>query len=493
MQKIKKMKKILLLFISVFLITSFSFSQKYEIKLNIKGISDTVVYLCHHFGKQKYIVDTAAIDSKGNATFTKNKVLPKGIYLIVMPSQGMRYFEFLIADSQKITIETDTIDYDNNMVIKGSKENLSFLKYKRKMVELSKKRSLLNSEYEAATKEKNTEKQEEVRQKIMDWSDEMKNYQLSLINENPNYFFSKVLKSMIEPEIPEAPKDENGNIIDETFAYHYFKKHYWDNIDFGESGLLRTPIFETKLDYFIERMIPPIPDSLIVDINKIIRKSYESGDTLMFKYTCSHIFNMFDTSRIMGYDAVMVAIAEEWYLSGKADWVDSTFLKKAAERVEKITPNKIGSIAYNLQRMQSADEKYYTLHDISANYTILIFYEPSCGHCKKEVPKLRDLLLDSLKNMGVKVFAVYTQYDKKEWTDFIQKDSLEIEGWYNVWDGPYPHSKFRDYYDIYSTPAVFILDKDKKIIAKRLAVDSIKGFIEKHEEFLKSKKENKTK
>ena len=213
----------------------------------------------------------------------------------------------------------------------------------------------------------------------------------------------------------------------------------------------------------------------------------------MFKYTCSHIFNMFDTSRIMGYDAVMVAIAEEWYLSGKADWVDSTFLKKAAERVEKITPNKIGSIAYNLQRMQSADEKYYTLHDISANYTILIFYEPSCGHCKKEVPKLRDLLLDSLKNMGVKVFAVYTQYDKKEWTDFIQKDSLEIEGWYNVWDGPYPHSKFRDYYDIYSTPAVFILDKDKKIIAKRLAVDSIKGFIEKHEEFLKSKKENKTK
>lgn len=487
------MKKIILIF-TVFLISTIAFSQNYEIKLKIKGVQDTVVYLCHHFGKQKYIVDTAKVDNKGNSIFSKNKILPKGIYLIVMPSKGMSYFEILIADSQKFSIETDTVDYVNNMVIIGSDENIVFSKYQRKMFDLSQKLNILNKDFEAAQKTNDSKKQEEIRENMQKWSKERTDYLKYQISEHPNYFFSTILKSMIDPEIPEAPKDDKGEIIDPSFAYHYYKQHYWDNIDFGESGLLRTPIYESKLDYFVEKMIPPIPDSLMVDINKIIRKAYDYGDTLMFQYTCSHLFNMFDTSRIMGFDAVMVSIAEEWYLSGKAHWVDTAFLRKASERVEKITPNKIGAISYNLQRMQSNDDKYFTLHNIPAKYTVLIFYEPSCGHCKKEVPKLKELYVDTLKNMGVKIFAVYTQYEKKEWNDFIQKESLNnIDGWFNVWDGPYPHSKFRDYYDIYSTPAVFILDKDKKIIAKRLGVENIKEFLLKHEERLKYEAEQKLK
>ncbi|MDR2836466.1 MAG: DUF5106 domain-containing protein [Bacteroidales bacterium] len=474
------MKKIFLLFIVLFAFTSINYAQEYEIKLKINGVRDTVAYLGHHFGAQKYVVDTAKIDHNGNVVFVGNKKLYRGIYIVVLPSRAMTYFEIILGnDGYKFSIETDTADFVAKMKIKGSNENVVFNEYQKKMSEMGKTITKLNKEYEIANQ--NKADVSEIRQKMVDWQNERETYIQKLINDHPKYFFSTVLKSMIDIKIPDAPKDEKGEIIDPAFGYHYNKAHFWDNMNFSEVGMLRTPIYESKLDYFISKMIPPLPDSLIVDCNKIIRKAYDEGDSLMFQYTCSHIFNMFDTSRIMGYDAVMVSIAEEWYLSGKATWVDTAFLKKAAERVEKITPTKIGNIAYNLVRMQSFDDKYYTLHDIKADYMVVIFYEPSCGHCKKEIPLLISAYNDTLKAMGVKVFAMYNQYDKPEWVEFIEKNSMNIDGWYNVWDGPRPHTNYRNYYDIYSTPTLFLLDKDKKIIAKRISVENIKEFLLQHE------------
>ncbi|MCF0205827.1 MAG: redoxin domain-containing protein [Bacteroidales bacterium] len=305
--------------------------------------------------------------------------------------------------------------------------------------------------------------------------------------------FGSIIKSMIDVEIPDFPRDENGNITDSAFQYHFYKKHYFDFIDFTEEGLVRSPIYEPKLTYFFEKMVVPSPDSLIVDAHKVIELSYNEGylkgDTLIYQFTLSHLLNYFEESKIMGYDAVFVAIAEDWYLSGLAPWADTAFMSKLKERVEKITPTRLGSTAFNLVKMQSFDDKYYTLHDVKADYTVLIFWEPSCGHCKKEVPKLLTEFNDTLKDLGVKVFAIYTQYDKKEWSDFIVDKGLNVNGWINVWDGPYPHSKFRDYYDIYSTPVIYVLDKNKKIVGKRLNTENIKDLImyeKKKEEYEKN-------
>jgi thiol-disulfide isomerase/thioredoxin len=94
---------------------------------------------------------------------------------------------------------------------------------------------------------------------------------------------------------------------------------------------------------------------------------------------------------------------------------------KLLERVNKITPTKLGNIATDLKRMQTIDDKFISLHQVDADYTILVFYEPHCGHCKKEVPVLMQQFRDSLKTMNVKVFALYTQYDKEEWKTFLDE------------------------------------------------------------------------
>lgn len=457
-----------------------SLYSQYEIKVKINGLSDTVVYLGHHFGAKKYVVDTTTIDSKGVAVFKGDKDLNRGIYLLVMPSKGMNYFEFLIADNQKFSFETDTANYVEHMKIKGCKENQLFNEYQRKMADIQNRRTELNKEYEEV-KEDEAEK-ERVTAELTALNEERVEFMDNMVEKNPDAFFSTILLAMKDVEIPDPPRDENGVITDSTFQYRYFKSHYFDYIDFTENGLLRTPIYEGKLNYYFDKMVVPLIDSLMPEANAIITKAFEGGDSLMFQFTASHLLHYFETSKVMGYDAVFVDIAEKWYLSGKATWADTAFMAKLNERVAKITPTRLGEIAYNLQRMQSIDDKYYNLHDVKADYTVLVYFEPHCGHCKKEVPKLMDYYRDSLKTMGVKVFLVYTQYDKEEWKEFLDEKDLYEEGWINVWDGPYPHSQFRDFYDIYSTPVIYVLDKDKRIIGKRIGVENIKSLIEFEEE-----------
>ena len=114
-----------------FLLVSFSniFSQDkgYEIKVKIKGSSDTIMFLVNYYADKQYIKDTADIDAKGVATFKGEEALEGGIYLAVM--QSRKYFEFLVDKEQHISFETDTLDMVKNMKLKGSPENKMFFEY----------------------------------------------------------------------------------------------------------------------------------------------------------------------------------------------------------------------------------------------------------------------------------------------------------------------------------------------------------------------------
>ena len=74
--------------------------------------------------------------------------------------------------------------------------------------------------------------------------------------------------------------------------------------------------------------------------------------------------------------------------------------------------------------------------------------------------------------------------DEKAWKDFIQKHHLE--DWVHVWD-PERKSRFRDQYNVYMTPILYLLDDKKIIRAKRLDYLNIADVINMLEKKEKSK------
>ncbi|MGY8955244.1 MAG: DUF5106 domain-containing protein, partial [Flavobacteriales bacterium] len=167
----------------------------------------------------------------------------------------------------------------------------------------------------------------------------VKKFREDFMINNKDKFFSKIVTATTEIQIPESPLDSKGN-PDKTFPYRFYKNHFWDNFDFSDSRMLRTPIFFNKMDQYLNKLTAKHPDSINVSADVLIKLSTANGD--IFQYVVSYITSTYERSKIMGMDAVFVHMVEKYYITNQCDWVDSTQLVKIADRAQKIAPNLIG-------------------------------------------------------------------------------------------------------------------------------------------------------
>ena len=463
------MKKLIFIILLTISYSTLAQTSKYKIEGEVTGLQDTEVILAYYFGGKQYAKDTA-ISKNGKFIFSGNEDLEGGMYLVVLPEQ--KWFDIIVSE-QKFKFKTSLNNLVSDMTFVNSKENTPFYKYLNfinlKQQEISPIREKLKSASAEETK-KLKKKQEDIDKEVM-------SYRENFLKNNKNIFFSKIIKATIDPIIPVSPKDKDGN-IDETFPFRYYKNHFWDNVDFNDERILRTPLFHSKVEQYLDKMTAKNPDSIIVSANILVEKAKVNKE--IFRYVVSHITSKYERSKIMGMDAVFVNMVENYYITKMCPWVEEDQLKKIIERAEKIAPNLIGKVApefndlYGRPFMKDLNGKTHTLQSVNAEYTLLVFYGPTCGHCKTEIPKIKNTI-DSLINLkyDIKTFAVATEFDVSEWKKFIKEQ--KTESWINVADishddegNPLASSDWRDKYDIYSTPVVYLLDKEKRIMAKRI-------------------------
>lgn len=443
-----------------------AFSQKtgYQIIVQIPAMKDTPCYLANYYGDKQYIQDTVRSDGNGTVVFEGKKQLPGGIYLFVFPDK--RYFEMLIDKEQYFSMETTWDDPISHMKVKGSKDNDLFYQYLRFAVQLQKSAMELQEKLKTATSRSDTLF---VNEQLKLNEEKISSYRNQFIKDHPDLFLSKIFKTMPEPEVPaEIPVLPNGR-KDSTFAYRYFKGHYFDNVDFADSRLLRTPLFAPKIEKYIKQLTPQIPDSINQSAELVVEKA--KADSEVFKYVLWWITYTYETSKIMGMDEVFVHMVEKYYMTGQAYWLDSAQQVKIIDRARKIAPNIIGNTAPELA-LKDTSGKWQVLSKVQAKYTILVFYDPDCGHCQKEMPKVKEVY-SKWKRQGVEVYAVDIEVDDVKWKKFIRDQQLT---WINVNDAGH-QSNFRQLYDIYSTPVIYILDEKKVIRAKRIGADQIDEFL----------------
>lgn len=459
------------LIIFLLIINVFLFSQSkngYEISVRLTGLGDSTLYLAYHYGDKQYLKDTLKLDKTGYGVFKGKESLPQGIYLIVLP--GKKYFEILVPDDQFFEVKCSYPDFFNTLSFSGSAENSAFIEYQRNWIKLQSKSAELAERYQ---KNKNNNDSLRILQEArIKHEEKMKEYLLEVENKNKGSLLAMLVRAMMPVEIPEfnIPQgSKNPDSLRYMLAYYYNKEHFFDNIDFSDERILRTPIFHSKLDTFFRNVVIQLPDSINKEIDKLFARI--GNNYKMFQYAAVYLFNHFRESEIMGHDAVIVKLADDIYLSGKADWTTQEWRDNLRKEVDRIRPNLIGVKAHDLI-MNTFNNVFVSLNEIKKDFVILLFWEPDCGHCKEAVPKLRDYY-EKNKDKSIEVFAVCTQPDREKWEKFIQENKLY---WINGWD-PMRTTRYDYYYNVTSTPLIYILDKDKKIIAKKLPVESVESFI----------------
>ncbi|MCU0472886.1 MAG: redoxin domain-containing protein [Bacteroidales bacterium] len=470
------MKKSILGIIAI-LIFSSSFCQmkvSYEIPVTISGLRDSTIFLAYHFGDKQYLTDTVRLDGRGYGVFSGKELLPSGIYMIVLP--GKTYFEVLISDDQKFSLSCSYSDYFNTLKFSGSNENSYFIEYQKKYGAMQQKATSIAKRVQANRQDKDSLSILLREQKIQEAA--MKSYLNKVMNDNQGNLLSVLVKSMLPIEVPEfviPAVTHNPDSVKWVKQYNYNKNHFFDNIDFNDERLLRTPILQARLDAFFTNVVIQSPDSIIKEIDKLIPKC--KSNHKVFQFVSVFLFNHFRESEIMGHDAVLVKLADDIYLSGKADWASKEFMDDLRRQVELLRHNLIGMKAENLV-MDSYKGVFVSLYDVDKDFTVLYFWEPDCGHCKETTPKLK-ALYEKAKNEGIEIFAVCTTSNKAEWTKYIEEQQLT---WINGWD-PERNTHFDYFYNVQSTPMIYILDRNKKIIAKKLSVDDIPSFISNYRKY----------
>jgi peroxiredoxin len=280
---------------------------------------------------------------------------------------------------------------------------------------------------------------------------------------NPKSFLGVVFNASWEPEVPPNP-----NPKDSTFAYRYYKSHFWDKFPFDDKRVIRTPILQSKIRQYLDRLTPQTPDSINVSATLISEKSAANPD--VFHFVVNYITNYYETSKTMGFDAVFVHMAKKYYVTKRATWIDSAQYEKIKERVIILEPILIGKPALELT-LPDTTGKDIKLSSLKSDYTIIFFWDPTCGHCKKELPKLLDFYKRAA-GKGIEVYAVASGGTKEDWKKLIREYGMK---WVNVYD----ELGYRKFYDVQTTPMMYMLDKGKIIRAKRLDTPQLQDFLEK--------------
>jgi thiol-disulfide isomerase/thioredoxin len=479
----KRITLITLLFIMGISVTSFA-GDGYHIQVKMTDVKDSLIYLVHYYGKGRptiFITDSTKLDHNGNATFdSKDPAFVGGIYIILIGDKDKTNFEFLLNKGDNMSITATKSKLPDGLKFKNSPENDRFLEYIEYLKGYSGEQDKLKKELDKARTKEDTDV---VRKKSIASSKVLTKYRRDYVHAHPGTLLSSIFNAMETPEIPEGTHYlEDGKTKDSTYAYRYYKAHFWDGFDFKDDRLIYTPLYDPRIEEYFTKLVLPWPDSVEKESDILLKKAKGTKD--MFHYTLWWLTRNAENSKVMGMDEVFVYLVENYYMKGDAFWLTNDELTKYLDRARKIAPNVIGNVAPEVKLPNVTTKKEESMIGMKAKYTLIIFYSPNCGHCQHEMPSIDSLYTSVLKSKGVKIFTVATEGDEKAINDFIVK--YKMGEWTNTWN-PDHTSHYHDDYDVYSTPTIYLLDDKKIIRGKRLDHANISNLIEMIEKKAKDK------
>lgn len=449
----------------------------FSIKANIKPFTKGYLYLAYHFGSKQYLIDSAQINPTGLAEFKGPKKLQGGVYMIVFPEKN-GWIECILDQQQDFSVTADTSNIVKSVVFTGSSDNTVFNDYQKKSFDIGNQVGQLRKNITENASDPISISNKE---KITALGKEMQAYRDELQKNNPKLLLTSIFNILKEPTIPPATEHPGGK-YDSTYAYQYYKNHYWDGISFTDDRLIRTPVLQGRFDKYYDEIIPQLADSINVYTDKMLTAAKPNEE--MFKYVLSSLAEKYVNPKFMGQDAVFVHLFEKYFLTGQADsWMNEKYKKFIFDRGYNMMSNVIGMKAAELPMIDTLGKKF-SLYETQAPFTVICFWDPTCGHCKEEVPKVDSIYQNKWKKEGIKLIGVMTDGGKDNWVKYIRENKLK--GWIHVYqtdetkDAIYKDNKpgYRQLYDIYQTPMIYLLDKDKNIIAKKLTYLQVDDFIE---------------
>ena len=453
------MNKIYSIFLalSIFNITS-SFAQHITIK--ISGVTEKAV-LFQLEGVKTNKIDSV-ISSDGTYQFSlKNK--NNGFYRLQLDNK--HWIDF-INDGKDVKIKTDynrisalsADKVDNLKVIQSESNKLYFefikinkaYKTKTELLDIILANYPKDDNYYTTTQNKLLEIQYKYRQFVKITS-----------QKKPKTFIARYIKSaqlpIIDIDIP----------VKEQLTY--FKNHSLGNIDFNDDELIHSDLFTNKsIEYLTYYRNPRMPKALLE------KEFIKAVDTLLNKAKVNEfvyqqmVEYLIDGFRKFGFEKPLDYIVDNYVIKDNI-CLDLKLESSLQRRITQASVFKIGKTVPNIVSFNSKGKKI-DLNKINGKKILILFYASWCPHCKEIVPEISRLYKKQKEN-NTEVLAISVDTNKTDWINFVKANKLN---WINVSDLKGWYGKAANDYYLYATPTMFLVDKNKKVLAKPSTIEELR-------------------
>ncbi len=470
------------LFILILFLSHHCFAQTgYNIRFKVDGWKDTTAYLGYYYGESTFVKDTARVNHTGSFVFDGKQNLPQGVYFLVL--NKTRIFEFVVSQNQHFAMETSSADYVKNMKVTGDIDNKLFFENMIYNMERHMEAEPYIKTIQDSTLSEDQKK--EAREHFMKINEKVLAYQDEVIKAHPLTLTARIFKANKPIKIPDPPKRADGS-IDSTFQLKWYREHFFDHFDLADDALIRLPrpIYQEKINEYLDKLYAPQADTLEKALTKVIAKAKKNQET--YKYAVWVAVLKFQNPEIMGLDEVFVHLNDTYFASGEMSfWANDQMRKNLKDHADRLRKSLIGQKGANLI-MQDINYQRRALYDIKNKYTVLYIFDPDCGSCKKETPKLVDFY--SKKKFDLEVFAVSADTSMAKMRDYIREMNMK---WITV-NGPRTYvGPYQDLYDANTTPTLYVLDDKKQIIGKKIPAEKLDEFLTQYERIQRLKASGK--
>ncbi|NQV01135.1 MAG: redoxin domain-containing protein [Bacteroidia bacterium] len=454
------MRKVLLLLVLIGPFPGMAQST-YTLQGQLDNFPDQRVYLLNFYGEKNALLDSARSDGTGTFSFVLPATLAPGMYRI---NWGQEKFVDLIFNRENILFRTDATHASDSLNIIESVENRIFYDFMLADRLSQTKLELLQPVvdyypdqdafyFNTVANFENIQRSQEI---LLD----------SLKRAFPDSYSVKILSHYSTPFLS-ASMAPNTRLV-------FLKQHYFDHADFNDTALLRSNAWPNKAISYLA----------LYSNNRFTQKQLETefikavtvmlsaaGDNPeLFKFLLDYLVSGFDKYH---FEDVITYMAENFQDPFSCeDQEKKSALQKKLETFKKIA---IGQTAPDFE-VPDTKGQTVRLSEITTEYTLLIFWSGDCGHCTGMMPKAK-ALYEAQNPKRYEILAVSIDTSREEWMQVVSEEKLD---WINASELKGFDSQCADLYNIYATPTMFLLDRDKKIVAKPISYRQLEVALKEH-------------
>lgn len=378
-----------------------------------------------------------------------------GMYRLSFNPEVLGFVDFLFTQ-ENISLKLNPLNVSNPIEFLTSEENKTYADYLIETMKLQHKLDSLQIVFFSLKDKKQDELTIDLYVKTLnDYTIIQNQYEEKTEGKLSNHFI-KATRKYFASTLFVSPQEYLNSV----------KKHYFDFINFEEEALKNATYFSEKAIEYVFYLNASddiqVQNSLYKNaIDEVLQKVGENNEVKSdILISLIYAFEQFENLVMAGY------LIDEFYSKLPANFIDEALVDEMQSKIKLAIGKTAPEITWE---EKGVDKKLSELK--GAERYVLVFWSTTCSHCLQEIPKLYEFT-----NGGTKthVVAVALEDNKLDFSQYASK----FTKWTNILGLKKWENNIAKEYNIISTPTYFVLDKDKKIIAKPEYLEDVKVYIE---------------